>query len=228
MPHSNEYDYIADAIFAARRLVLEYKRKNNGLKSPIQVTAVNNPSGWGENKKIIGVLDVAMALTGVKIEIVEISPLPEENPIDAFISVVSSGRKVIFVADNNNFCSKRFYTCKELCHAVMNDQEILRTRGAEACQGLICDLKSPPLPTMELYPAYEAECAAYLGAIEMLLPPEFFTGIREAEEFLSAYEIALKYRVPRFVVELIITRSPLIKLIERIRDRPQYRNLQLS
>lgn len=228
MPHSDGYDHIADAIFAARRLVLEYKRKNNGLISPIQITAMQTPSGWGENKKIIGMLDVAMALTRVEIEVVEFSPLPEENPVDAFISSVSSGKKVVFVADHNNFCWRRFYSCKELCHAVMNDRESLRTSGAEACRRLISDLKSPPLPAGELYPAYEAECAAYLGAIEMLLPPEFFTSIKESKGVFSAYDIALKYRVPRFVVEQIITGSLLIKLIERIREQPQYRNLQFN
>jgi Zn-dependent peptidase ImmA (M78 family) len=223
----SELEYIAQAIFAARRLTLEINRKHGSLKPPIQITARNNPSGWGDSMQISGLLNVAAELTNSEISIVEFTPRHKDNPVNAFVFSTERKAKLIFIADQNNFCWKRFYVCKELCHAVMSDVQSLRTSGAETCHRLITDLLSPALPKEESYPAYETEYAAYLGAIEMLLPPEFFQDIKLSVS-LPVYQIALKYMVPRFIIEQVITDGSMVRIIERIRESQAYLNLRLT
>lgn len=217
-----------DAILSARRLVLEYKRKNGGLRAPVQITSVNKPSGWSDSRISYGLKDAAEAIVDKTIEIAYYSASENGNFVPALLCHLQD-RKIVFVSDNNNFCWRRFYACKELCHAVMTEHESLRTRTGTECFRLISDLKSPSLPSEKVYPAYLVEDAAYFGAIEMLLPPEFWDDIYSlAGKGISTYDIALKYSVPKIVIEHIITKSTIIDVIDNIRRENRYLSLRLT
>ena len=194
----------------------------------MQITSVSSPSGWESSTIFFGLRDAAESMLGQKIEIQVFSVSETQDYLPAFITSTMS-KKIILVGDISNFCWKRFFTCKELCHAIMEDRDITRTKTAQECFRLISDLKSPPLPQANEHPGCSTEYAAYCGAIELLLPPEFCAEIRESHKNgLDYHTLALKYRVPKIIIEHVLTSSSLINFIESIRKTHKYKTLNIT
>lgn len=227
---------IEAAVVAARRLFLSYKDENNGhLSNQVQLTAVRQ-AGWHPGDKKVGLIDSASRLTGLTISVSEFPPTPcaaqgdpSGDPIKALL--VRKERAVkIYVSERENFCHKRFYVAKELCHLLIDDAGGSQyVHEAHDITRLLKDLLAEHTKEPD-YPAYDSEMCAFWGACEMLLPPEFTD---KALELLNRgsgddlYQAALHFRIPKGLIEQRYLEDTVRDVFEGIHKMPDYQNVKL-
>jgi len=128
----------------------------------------------------------------------------------------------ISYASDANVCWQRLTICKEMCHALLND-EAMCVSGAAAAETLINALLSEA-DTRELLSSVEpfrSEKLAELLALELLCPVEERRRIHDARAAgtltASDRQLAIEYRIPVVYVPIIFSES-YISQIERLLD----------
>jgi Zn-dependent peptidase ImmA (M78 family) len=194
-----------EAIASARQLFLHHKNHNkNQLDKQVRLTSIREP-GWDSGAKKVGLLESASRILGMSITVKEFPVMGgHDEPIHAMLMRYEN-RALIYVSEDENFCYKRFYIAKELCHLLMdNGKEDRFIHTSKDIKKLLSDLSlQDGLSTENEYPAYRSEILAYWGAVELLLPSEYE---EKALELLRAggsnslHNTALEFRAPKAIV----------------------------
>lgn len=125
-----------------------------------------------------------------------------------------TSKMTIVINETENYCEARFYAAKELMHCYVYDNKEAVTGTIEQADSLLMQLAyrdgNPKADTHD--PQTIADNAAYYGAFEYLVPPEWHAHIKKIfNELLKEYSeedsrrfIAQKIRVPIRLVALVI------------------------
>lgn len=117
----------------------------------------------------------------------------------------------ILISPDVNYCETRFLACKELLHLFMySPEKSNHTATISDVKQLLLDILNHSQNTNQETPQSETDNAAYFGAIELLIPTQHVTALRNMRtRFVQDkifpnkenLEIATLLGVPEFVVE---------------------------
>lgn len=214
------------AVIAARRLVLQYKRRNsNSLLYPLRIDPTTIP-GWGGGSRILGYLEVASEVWRKPITVDSFPNLDVPEPLDACILNYEDHVEIL-VKRGRRYCWRRLLVAKELCHLLTGHESNFTALTFEDIARLISDLLNDHVP--EIRPDVLAESMAYIAAIELLLPSEF---IADADEMLkkgaSILDVAERYKVPRVAVEYRLQRADVRAMYDAVYASTDYKNVEFS
>lgn len=171
---------------------------NLAFLRPIAITAQKNPNGWLSKEDRKGLIDIVSKQINKPIRIVEFDydSAPDINGI----CIEQTNSAIIYINKGLNFCYRRFVVAKELSHLLMNaiDSKLRITTTKNELLDLVSFL------TMDLTAkndGEESERIAYFGAIELLIPKQYFN----SDWFQSQdndHNVAVQIRCPTQVVEI--------------------------
>lgn len=214
------------AVIAARKLVLQYKRRNgNELAHPLRIDPTTIP-GWGGGSKILGYIEVAAEVWRKPIVVESFSELGVPEPLDAcFLNY--EDHVEIMVKRGKRYCWQRFLVAKELCHLLIGNAQNITPLNFEDVSRLISDLLNDHIT--DIKPDVVAEYLAYIAAIELLFPSEF---IQDADRMLnsgaSIMDVAERYKVPRMALEYRLQRKDIRELYDEIYSSPEYKHINFQ
>lgn len=197
MPDTAVEHSLLDAAIAARRLLIQYQRLITTAPSPpVKLTALK-PGGWAQDEVRKGLIDAACLVTGKQIDVEEVSP--GGKVVQAYVKNYPETAQ-IFVVESRTRCWRRFLVAKELCHLLLSEAAN-STSSYEEVEDLIDRLINGKFDS-DPNPALLVENAAYIGAIELLLPQSFEEiAEREFRRGAEAIDVATKFLVPERIVE---------------------------
>jgi Zn-dependent peptidase ImmA (M78 family) len=143
------------------------------------------------------------------VNIVEIEIPAASSSIRGWI-VTYEDRYEIVVLDEKNFCWKRFVTCKELFHVVL-DQELFHNMD------MAKQIEEIALDSMDVKPAASfnafSEALAEIATIEFMFPfadrVAVLENIKDGDE-IPAAELAERYKIPKVWVERVLSPSMML------------------
>lgn len=197
MPNTAVEHSILDAAIAAKKLLNKYRTlKKSDITPPIKLTALRD-AGWAAGEVRKGVIDAARELTGKTIDVEQVST--SGKVVHAYVKNYPHHAH-IFVVESQNYCWRRFLVAKELCHLLLSDDKN-STSNVEEVEDLIGQLINGKFDS-DPNPALLVENAAYIGAVELLLPQDIEP---IADELFASgkdsLEVAISLKVPRRIVE---------------------------
>ena len=112
----------------------------------------------------------------------------------------------IFYSQELNHCWRRFVVCKEMCHALENDEE-MRVHTIDDLDRLIQALTLPSgaSETLASFPPFSAEKFAEFAALELLCPLRDRRALirNGGRDTMSDLQIATLFRVPVQFIDLL-------------------------
>lgn len=220
------FDATVSAVIAARRLVIQYKRRNNNqLIRPIHIDPVTRP-GWAE-ERLISLPEAAAGICGKNIEVDVFPPTRAGNPLDACVLVYQDRAEIYVSSAAPTYCWRRFLVVKELCHVLMGSAGNYTTIQIDEIARLISEILNGVVRNLSA--PLEAEYLAYIAATEVLLPKEFAI---DAEQMLAngseVLDVARVFKVPARVIEWRLKNSETKTLFERVYATHSYANLEFA
>lgn len=195
------------SISASVSCIKSYFKENNINSSaltflrPIAITSENNPAGWIAKEDRTCLLDIVSKEIGKSIRILDFD---NSNAIDINAFVVEKQNSAdIYVKKESdlNFCSRRFVVAKELNHLLMNkvDSNLQTIVYRADFIDLVSFLTLDSIPKDD---SQKSENIAYYGAMELLIPQQYFESDWFKSQKNNYNDIALQLRCPTQVIEL--------------------------
>jgi Zn-dependent peptidase ImmA (M78 family) len=147
-----------------------------------------------------------------KIEKLELDLTKEESPVYGSCLVFPDGNYVICFVNNLNYCWKRFVICKEVFHAVLDDEICHNMDIGSFIDEVMLSLPESMLlfsdPNWKASPSATLEMLAEIAAMEFMFPYDSrLAEINGIEDRVNYLEIAEKHKIPQVMVERYLSKT---------------------
>lgn len=209
--------YIKEGIKEARKLYRALEEKNTVFGNGQKAYRENgDPGPWDIKTPVFefinsecqhNLISMASEIAFGAPNKIKNTALNHHSGISAYCKRREDSASIVVTKDN--YCWQRYFISKEILHLFIHD-EANKTDTESLLKELITDLLECD-PTLDGdNPQYNADKAAYFGAIELLLPTEYVPSLIEAKNMMidqgtcvgdENLEIARMFSVPEKLVE---------------------------